>query len=393
MGTESPEDVRLFTGEQSNTSAIVNDNYFLKLYRRLEEGPNPEKELLDHLTSIDFKFAPRLHGTLHFRRRRRQYTLGVLQEALAVDTDAWSYALNCTTTFLDRVENSPFPHEQAKGSRPSQGDGPHWTADRFSDATVPVWLEELAPELISFARTLGVRTAEMHHALSRAEGDDLHPVEAPADAGTELADRIRGEMEDTRALLDRQSDLSPETQPDAAAWTAAQERLAPLDDVTGTHDRIRIHGDYHLGQLLRAEGDVYVLDFEGEPTRPLDERRRRENALRDVAGMLRSLEYAILASWQDHVDTDPDYEPWIDALLYWTETTFLDAYADTTQDASFLPDAPARYSFLWAFLLDKALYEVRYELNHRPDWAWLPLHGLRRLLEPQSPASPDAPDS
>ncbi len=381
MGTEPPDDVRLFTGEQSNTSAIVNDDYFLKLYRRLEEGPNPEKELLEHLTSVDFKFAPRLHGTLNFRRRRRQYTLGVLQEALAVDTDAWSYALSCTTTFLDRVENSPFPHEQARSTAPSQN-GSNWTASRFSDATVPVWLEELAPELISFARTLGVRTAEMHHALAQAEGDDMRPVEAPADAGMELAERIRGEMKETRALLDRQSDLNPDLPP-STAWTAAREHLASLADVTGTHDRIRIHGDYHLGQLLRAEGDVYVLDFEGEPTRPLRERRKRENALRDVAGMLRSLEYAVLASWEDHAGAAPDYEPWIDALLYWTETTFLDAYADTCGDASFLPAAPARYSFLWAFLLDKALYEVRYELNHRPDWAWLPLHGLRRLLAPQ----------
>ncbi len=392
MGNAPPDDVHLLTGEQSNTSAIVNDDYFLKLYRRLEEGPNPEKELLEHLTDIDFTFSPRLHGTLHFRRRHRQYTLGVLQEALAVDADAWSYTLSCTTTFLDRVENSPFPHEQAKNTSPS-ADGPHWTADRFSNATVPVWLEELAPELISFARTLGVRTAEMHHALAQAGGDDMHPVEAPTDAGAELGARIRTEMKETRALLDRQPDLASRHVPSDPAWSAARDHLAPLDDVPGTHDRIRIHGDYHLGQLLRAEGDIYVLDFEGEPTRPLEERRRRRDALRDVAGMLRSLEYAVLASWQDHADVDPDYEPWIDALLYWTETTFLDAYADTTGDAAFLPAAPARYSFLWAFLLDKALYEVRYELNHRPDWAWLPLHGLRRLLGPSEATAPESPDA
>ncbi len=392
MGNAPPDDVHLLTGEQSNTSAIVNDDYFLKLYRRLEEGPNPEKELLEHLTDIDFTFSPRLHGTLHFRRRHRQYTLGVLQEALAVDADAWSYTLSCTTTFLDRVENSPFPHEQAKNTSPS-ADGPHWTADRFSNATVPVWLEELAPELISFARTLGVRTAEMHHALAQAGGDDMHPVEAPTDAGAELGARIRTEMKETRALLDRQPDLASRHVPSDPAWSAARDHLAPLDDVPGTHDRIRIHGDYHLGQLLRAEGDIYVLDFEGEPTRPLEERRRRRDALRDVAGMLRSLEYAVLASWQDHADVDPDYESWIDALLYWTETTFLDAYADTTGDAAFLPAAPARYSFLWAFLLDKALYEVRYELNHRPDWAWLPLHGLRRLLGPSEATAPESPDA
>jgi maltose alpha-D-glucosyltransferase/alpha-amylase len=152
---------------------------------------------------------------------------------------------------------------------------------------------------------------------------------------------------------------------------------------------IRIHGDYHLGQLLRSEGDVYILDFEGEPARPLDERRRRENALRDVAGMVRSLEYAVLVSWEEHTGGDPDYGPWIDALLRWSEVTFLNAYADTAGDAAFLPPPPARYSYLWAYLFQKALYEVRYELNHRPEWTWLPLRGLRRLLQTEDPAPVD----
>ena len=245
--------------------------------------------------------------------------------------------------------------------------------------------------MCSFARTLGVRTAEMHHALSQAEAEDFHPVEAPAHSGAELARRLRSEIEETRAFLDRQAHLNPEDLPSESVWIKAKERIADLDDVAGDHDRIRIHGDYHLGQLLRAEGDVYILDFEGEPARPLEERRKRENALRDVAGMIRSLEYAILAAWEDHAETDPDYRPWINALIYWIETTFLNAYADTTEDSPFVPTAPAHHSFLWAFLFDKALYEVRYELNHRPDWARLPLHGLRRLLGAQAPtASPEA---
>ncbi|MFB6099225.1 MAG: maltose alpha-D-glucosyltransferase, partial [Salinibacter sp.] len=384
---KEPEDIQLFSGEQSNTSALINGDYFAKIYRRLEEGPNPEKELLDHLTSVNFKFAPRLYGTIDFRRQRRQYTLGVFQEALEVDTDAWSYALDSTTQFLDRVQNSPFPREQPQATRSSVATD-DWTAGRSGDVTVPVWLEEVAPELISFVRTLGVRTAEMHHALFQADAEALHPVEAPVNAGAELAQRVRNELADTRALLDRQENLSPEDLPPESAWTEARKRLAALEDLEGNHQRVRIHGDYHLGQLLRAEGDVYILDFEGEPARSLEERRKRENALRDVAGMIRSLEYAVLAAWEDRTKTDPGYTPWINALLYWTETTFLNAYADTAENAAFLPAPPARYSFLWAFLLDKALYEVRYELNHRPDWAWLPLHGLRRLLAQEGTAQP-----
>ncbi len=389
VGHDEPEDIQLLTGEQSNTSAIINGDYFAKIYRRLEEGPNPEKELLEHLTDVGFTFAPRLDGTVTFQRQRRQYTLGVFQEALSVETDAWSYALDCTTHFLDRIENSPFPREQARATSPSAATDNRETG-RASPETAPVWLDEVAPEMVSFARTLGVRTAEMHHALARAEADDLRPAAAPAQAGTELARRLRDEVQQTRALLRRQDDLPPGELPSASAWAEADEHLTALDRVSGGHDRIRIHGDYHLGQLLRAEGDVYILDFEGEPARPLEERRKRENALRDVAGMIRSLEYAVLAAWQDHTETDPDYTPWVNALLYWTETTFLNAYTDTAEEASFFPPPSARYAFLWAFLFDKALYEIRYEVNHRPDWAWLPLRGLQRLLtQEETPSTPD----
>ena len=373
------ESIHLLTGEQSNTSAIVNDDYFVKLYRRLEQGPNPEKEMLDHLTTVGFKFAPRLHGTIDFRRSDRKYTLGVLQEALPVETDGWSYALSCTNRFLDRVENSTFPREQARSTGPPRAMD-DWTSGSTTEEAAPVWLDDVAPEFLSLARVLGVRTAEMHLALAEADTDDLHPIDAPEDAGSTLARRLRSEMEDTRELIGRHADDLATEIPDETAWTEAYTRIRQLEDVDGSHQRIRIHGDYHLGQLLRAEGDFYVLDFEGEPARPLKERRLRENALRDVAGMLRSLEYAILAAWQDHTETDPDYAPWIDALLRWSEMTFLNAYADTAGTADFLPPAPSRYAFLWAYLFHKAIYEVRYELHHRPDWAWLPLRGLRRLL-------------
>ncbi|MFB6230187.1 MAG: phosphotransferase [Salinibacter sp.] len=387
---DDPEDIQLLTGEQSNTSALIDGDYFAKIYRRLEEGPNPEKELLEHLTSVDFAFAPRLHGTVTVQRQPSQYTLAVFQEALDVETDAWSYALGSTAQFLDRIKDSPFPREQVEIAVQSPG-APDRTADRVESQPVPGWLEDVAPEMFPFARTLGARTADMHHALSRAEAKDLHPIEAPVQSGAELGQRLRSEIEDTRAFLDQQAHLTPEDLPSESLWTRAKERIADLDDVGGGYDRIRIHGDYHLGQLLRADGDVYILDFEGEPARPLDERRKRENALRDVAGMLRSLEYAVLAAWEEHAGAGPADQPWIDALLNWVEITFLDAYADTANEAVFLPDPPARYSFLWAFLLDKALYEVRYELNHRPDWAWLPLRGLQRLLGTQDPT--DSPNT
>ena len=372
---DHPETVRLLTGEQSNTSAIINDEYFVKLYRRLERGTNPEKEMLDHLTAVGFPFAPRLHGTIDFRRSDRQYTLGILQEALPVDTDGWSYALEMTTRFLNRVRGQTYPDNQ-NGIAPNRAFGPGPTAE------IPAWLEDVAPEMLSLARVLGVRTAEMHRALAEATQPALHPIDAPEDAGDELVERIRREATLTHDLL------ANDERPNAESWNAALSRLDALSDHGGDHLRIRIHGDYHLGQVLCADGEFYLLDFEGEPTRPLDERRRRENALRDVAGMLRSLEYAVLAAWHNDTETAPAFADWVDALLHAAQVTFLDAYADTVGDADFLPPKASRYDFLWAFLFDKALYEIRYELNHRPSWAWLPIRGLHRLLEAPSHDTP-----
>ncbi|PSQ95857.1 MAG: maltose alpha-D-glucosyltransferase [Bacteroidetes bacterium SW_9_63_38] len=383
-----PESIQLFSGEQSNTSAVVNDEYFVKIYRRLEQGTNPEEELLTHLTEVDFPFCPCLHGTINFSRSQRHYTLGILQEALPIETNGWTYALSATNKFFDRVENSTFPREQARSSdAPSNIE--EWASNPPREASVPVWLEEVAPELISLARVLGVRTAEMHRALAQAEAPDLRPEPAPADAGQALAESLSSELEETRRFLSRHRDEISAPLPSEASWRTAEEHIDTLTDVDGLHSRIRVHGDYHLGQLLRGDGDFYILDFEGEPARPLDERRTRDSALRDVAGMVRSLEYAVLAAWEDHTDCDPDYTPWIDALLRWSEVTFLNAYADTAEDADFLPPAPARYSYLWGYLFQKAIYEVRYELNHRPGWMWLPLRGLRRLLHTDDPAPVD----
>ena len=373
-----PEDVHLLTGEQSNTSVVINDTYFVKLYRRLERGTNPEKEMLNHLTAVGFPFAPRLHGTIDVRHGDRKYTLGILQEALPVETDGWSYALEGTTRFLNRVREQAYPGPN--------GTAAHNVYGPTADVTIPGWFEDLAPEMMSLAQVLGVRTAEMHRALAKATAPALSPTEAPADAGRQLAERVQEEASLTRDLLRptdalADADALPGSEgPSDDDWAAALDRLDTLHDYGGSHMQIRIHGDYHLGQVLRADGDFYLLDFEGEPTRPLDERRRRENALRDVAGMLRSLEYAVLAAWQDHTETAPAYAEWVDALLQFAQVTFLDAYADTVGEADFLPPKRSRYDFLWAFLFDKALYEVRYEINHRPSWAWLPIRGLRRLL-------------
>jgi maltose alpha-D-glucosyltransferase/alpha-amylase len=359
------QNVHLLTGEQSNSAAIIDNTYFIKLYRRLERGINPETELLEYLTDTEFSFTPKLHGSVRFQRGRSHYTLGIVQEALPVDADGWEYALEIIGRFFDRVEDTKPPAD----AHP----------DALTDA-VPPWLDDVASEMLSMTRVLGIRTAEMHLALGRARDAALAPEDgAPGDT-KQLADRVRADAETTRAMLEtHDGDLAGPT-PDHDAWTQALDRVAALGQTSVTTPKIRLHGDYHLGQVLLADGEFYILDFEGEPTRSLDERRARDHALRDVAGMLRSLDYAILAAWKEHSDDAP-LGPWVEVLTRWCETLFLQAYLDTTDGADFVVPSDHREHLLWTYLLEKVLYEVRYELNHRPSWVWLPLHGLRRLLD------------
>ena len=333
------------------------------LIELIERGQNPETELLSYLTASEFRFVPQLYGTVSFRRTGRTYAMGILQEALPVQSDGWVYALDMMARFLDRVAGT-LPPEAVEPPE--------------STFEVPVWLEEVAPEMLSVCNQLGVRTAEMHIALCRATEEAIAPVEGSPEDVVALVERIRSEAAVTRKMLGDSPAKS--ALPDSGLWENGLRRLEGIRSTQPLAKKIRIHGDLHLGQVLRADGEFYILDFEGEPARSLDERRERDSALRDVAGMLRSIEYAILAGWQDHTNSDQDLQPWIDALLEWCERAFLAAYVGTAGEYEFLEPEQSRLPLLWAYLFDKGLYEVRYELSHRPAWTWLPLRGLDRLL-------------
>jgi maltose alpha-D-glucosyltransferase / alpha-amylase len=359
---------RLLSGEQSNSSAIVRlaegKEMFIKLYRRLEPGINPEVELLDHLTQVGFRFVPQLFGTASFRRGAEAYSMGILQQALPVTTDGWSYALEKVRHFLGRVVQSPPPEDVERPER----NGGH-----------PAWLEEMAPEMIELCRTLGVRTAEMHLALADADAPDIVPHKGTSEDTARFVERVRQEATRTREMLAGHTKAA-DNLPNEEDWSGAMSRLDALTGLGTSPQKIRIHGDYHLGQTVYAEGEFYILDFEGEPARTIEQRRERDFALRDVAGMLRSLSYAAFGPLLEREKVEPDLETWSECLVHWCERIFTDAYLRTAEDADFLLPRNIRGDFLWAYLLDKALYEVRYELNHRPDWLPLPLRSLRRLM-------------
>jgi len=352
--------------EQSNSSAAFEGKVFAKLYRKLEEESNPEVEMLGYLTRAGFPFVPQIQGELRFRRGDLSLTLGILQSYILGGGDAWAYALEENVRYLGRTAETPPPAEALPTS--------------FVDPA-PAWLEDAAGESLQLASLLGVRTAEMHAALSRADAPALRPEPTTQGDLVGMSERLRREADETLALLQERGAV------DRTALEAGLSRLDVLAQAEADWLKIRVHGDYHLGQVIRADGELYLLDFEGEPARPLSERRLRDQAVRDVAGMLRSLEYAGLVAWQEYVGAQGGQnglsETWADILIRWSEAVFLEAYFATAgEGAPFIPqDTAVRDLLIWAYQLDKVLYEVRYELGSRPDWVWLPLRGLERLLK------------
>ena len=314
--------------EQSNTSLVFGDELIFKVYRRLEAGINPELELLRFLSEHGFEHAPELGGWYAYSGQPLDATLGILQAFVAGGLDGFDLA-------LDEL-----------GTRP----------DAF--------LERLP--------RLGEVSAEMHTTLgSDAEDPAFSPEEPSVESLALLTATIDEEIERIFASLPD----DPPLEPIAGRKEDVRERLAQLTRVGSVGRIIRHHGDYHLGQTLWANEDWTIIDFEGEPARSLPQRRRKRSPLRDVAGMLRSFAYAASASRiQRGVEPPTDWEER-------ARGAFLDAYIDAV-DPSLLPagrDAVGR--LLAIFELEKAVYELRYELNHRPDWVSIPVAGIQRLLE------------
>jgi predicted trehalose synthase len=321
--------VRSLGVEQSNSSVVLDDRHMLKLYRRLEAGPNPELELLAALARQGFANAPRLEGAL---------------EAAGPPLEA---ALVSVTGFV-----------------PSVGGGWELTLDSFRDD--PSWLPERAWRL-------GEVTAGLHSALA---ADDTDPHLVPEEPSTEslalLAAQIDEEIAATFATL-------PEDDALGAVAHRSEDIRDLVQELTGAGPAglaIRTHGDYHLGQVLwTTDGDWVVIDFEGEPGRSLPERRRKRSPLRDLAGMTRSFAYAADAGLL--LDGGEPPAGWVDA----TRDAFLEGYLASAEERLLPPSRSGFERLLALFELEKLVYELRYEARHRPDWASIPVLGLLRLLE------------
>ncbi|MBE2317577.1 phosphotransferase [Solirubrobacter sp. CPCC 204708] len=327
----APDDsfhVRPVGVEQSNTSIVFGDQLIMKAIRRIEPGVNPELELLRFLSAREFPHIAALHGWYEVDGRHVSATLGILQEFLAGAKDGWEMT-------LDELASDP--------------DG-----------------------LLGKIEALGVVIGELHSALGSDNSDpDFAPVEPSAESLSILYADVDEQIE--RVFLDLPD--SEATAPIAGRGQDVREKLSLLAHATVGGRVIRTHGDLHLGQTMYSAQGWKVLDFEGEPARPLPERRLKRSPLRDVAGMLRSFSYATAGS---HLLRGRE------APADWEERArerFLAGYHRAVDNSLLPPGQQATEQLLAVFELEKAVYELRYELNNRPDWVAIPVAGIVRLLE------------
>ena len=381
------EESKVLRVEQTNTAIIYPNRFFLKLVRRIEEGENPELEILrffDEHTA--FRHVPPFAGALEYASgANATYSIAIVEGLVAHEEDAWSYALALAGRYLS---------EGLLGNRMDLGEFPLRPRD-FLDYPRNALGEDVVGRLdglgLEFVRLLGQRTAEMHLAL--ASRPDI-PAFAP-----EPYSRLyqRSLYQSMRNLVGRvfeqlQKALSrlPENRQTLGRQVLAA-RASVMGSFTGLLEnlihtpKIRIHGDYHLGQVLYTGKDVVILDFEGEPSRALSERKLKRSPWRDVAGMIRSFHYAVHSAWPDPMTLRPEerrnLEPWADLWPDRMAAAFLEAYLQATPNAFFVPSQKEWELLLRVFLMEKAVYELGYELNMRPDWVHIPMQGILRLVK------------
>jgi maltose alpha-D-glucosyltransferase / alpha-amylase len=382
---ETPLTVRRSTAEQSNTSIVYGDRFILKLFRHLEPGLNPDAEIGRHLTEkTTFDRIPPFAGFIELEPAAGEAettTLTMLQGLVANEGDGWKWTIEELDRYYETTAPLPFP-ENASAELGDPLELSEHSVSQVARDHLGIYLDA--------ASTLGRRTAELHMALAAPSND---PAFAPEPLTSEYFQTVLLDFhQHASRVLDMLKERVPFL-PDEVIETAATvlSRRRRILDYFGTlnsasfqSQRIRIHGDYHLGQVLRVKTDFVILDFEGEPARPLEYRRAKQCPLKDVAGMLRSFSYAAYASLINysarHSEDLTRLEPWAQLWERSAAAAFLRAYRETAQGAEFLPaDTADFHKLLDVFLLDKALYEVRYELNARPAWLRIPLLGIMSL--------------
>jgi maltose alpha-D-glucosyltransferase/alpha-amylase len=373
--------------EQRNTSVVYGDLFVLKLYRRADEGVNPDLEVGRYLTEDrDFRHIAPVAGVLEYRRRHQEpSTLAILQVFLPVQGDAWSYTQDAVGRYFTEV--------QARQADVEAPPIPRQPLFALLDADPPPFVAGCIGPYLESARLLGQRTGELHLALAQASDDPHFAPEPFTDFYRNgLYQSMLGEAGQSFQLLRRRLHTLPQAVQSEAQRVLDREQevqqyFRAIRDRRLPAMRLRIHGEYHLGQVLYTGKDFMMIDFEGEPTRPISVRRLKRSPLQDTAGMLRSFHYAVSTPLREQTaEVRPEdcatLAPWARLWYLWVSAAFLNGYLAVASQGTFLPPTPEELQVLLdAYLLEKALSELRDELNSRPAWVQVPLQGILHVLE------------
>jgi maltose alpha-D-glucosyltransferase/alpha-amylase len=373
--------------EQTNSSVIYGEHLILKLFRQVCDGTNPELEVGRFLTEkANFAHTSPLVGALEYYRPKEQpMSLAVLQGFVSNEGNAWHHTLDSLERYFQYVlahptsEPLPIPQNHL--------------------LSLPLEPSDLAKELIGpyliSAQLLGSRTAELHLALASVPDDpNFAPEPFSFMYQTSLYQSLRSfTVRIFQLLQEKLTDLPEEVESSARQVLGLEKsiierhRLITKGKIAAM--RIRCHGDYHLGQVLYTGKDFVIIDFEGEPARSLSERRLKRSPLLDVAGMIRSFHYAAHNAVLHQIPLMPSPEEDISLLQHWSRywytwvsIVFLTSYFDIVQKGQLLPDNQEQIKVLLeAFILEKAIYEIGYELNNRPDWVMVPVQGILEMMD------------
>ena len=374
--------------EQSNTSIAFGNSYFLKLYRKLERGPHPDADITRYLSEErGFANVPSFGGAISVGDTRGSGVVALLVGFTPNQGDGWSYTLDALARYFERVL-AATPKERALRGEEPEAPSPAPAGEQLSSIIGGVYPER--------ARQLGQRTGEMHLALAApTDNPQFAPEPFTSLWQRSLYQALRGSTGKTLRLLRQRLPYIPESARELATQVLAGEaqileRQSRLLGRKIEAEKTAIHGDYHLGQVLNTGKDFVIIDFEGEPRRSLGERTLKRSPLVDVAGMIRSFDYAAhVALSQQRPEDRQALEPWATAWVREISAVFTSAYFEATQGAGIVPSNSTDIQVLLeAFTLDKAVYEVGYELTYRPEFVGIPLRAVANIL--LQPAREDA---
>ncbi|HKT36334.1 MAG TPA: putative maltokinase [Nitrospira sp.] len=378
-----PEGVacRVLQGEQSNTSVVLGDQAILKLYRRAQSGMNPDWEIGRYLTSRGFRHSPPVGGALEYVTAGETTTVALLQAFIPNAGDAWAVTLKELDRFLTRVQTQDH-HVNSEAEKECS----LWD---LSHSAITEEGRQLIGPAFDAAVALAERTAALHLTLGQGQQDPAFAPEPLTDEYLQARHHSMTQSWKQALRLLRQRSLQGASMLKEGAELPGQESrilgvFQTLLEIREGGQRIRCHGDYHLGQVLWTGSDYVITDFEGEPARPLQERRLKHSPLYDVAGMLRSFDYAAwtaLVRWESKVPRR-ELEPWTTYWSRWVRAHFLRVYMTHVHDAPFWPASSTDAArLLTVHQLEKAVYEFSYEMNNRPEWMSIPLKGINEIIQ------------